>query len=77
MLNLSEEHDLKDVEVNITLKDENDKLKEFMRNSGVYLIKEQLNTYIRLLKEEFSRGLILPLKNGNDTRQTERAITPN
>lgn len=50
--NLSEEHEPKDVDVNITIKDsKQDKLKEFMRKEGVKQIREQLGKYIALLKE--------------------------
>jgi activator of HSP90 ATPase len=34
-----------------------------MKKQGEILIREKLGEYIRLLKEEFSQGLILPTKN--------------
>ncbi|RMZ93971.1 activator of 90 kDa heat shock ATPase -like protein, partial [Brachionus plicatilis] len=65
--NLSEEHDAKDVDVNITMTNDNKqpKLKEFMYRQGTEKIREQLAKYITLLKEEFSQGLILPTKDSS------------
>lgn len=53
--NLSEEHDAKDVDVNISMTNENKqpKLKEFMYHEGTKKIREQLAKYITLLKEGF------------------------
>ncbi|CAF0724882.1 unnamed protein product [Brachionus calyciflorus] len=65
--NLSEEHDAKDVDVTITMNNENKspKLKEFMHRHGSEKIRGQLATYITLLREEFSQGLILPTKDSS------------
>jgi hypothetical protein len=44
-------------------KSKGDKLKEMMRKDGQPIIRAKLAEYIRLLKEEFSEGLILPTKD--------------
>jgi activator of HSP90 ATPase len=73
--NLSEEHEPKDVNINITIKDsKQDKLKEFMRTQGVKQIREQFGKYIFLLREEFSQGLILPTK---DSSSNSKDLTAN
>jgi len=60
--NLSEEYQPKEVDVTFTLKDnnKNEKLKDFARKEGLKRVREQLEKYLILLKEEFSQGLILP-----------------
>lgn len=42
--------------------DEAQRLKAFMHNVGKSEIRKQLKEYVRSLKEEFSKGLILPKK---------------
>lgn len=64
--NLSEENDLDEVEITITTEesgDESECLKQFMYNIGRSQIREQLGVYLRELREEFSKGLILPKKD--------------
>ncbi|KAF8790523.1 activator of 90 kDa heat shock protein ATPase homolog 1-like [Argiope bruennichi] len=64
--NLSEEHDMKDVDVNVHLETtgpEADVVKDMMRKTGSEVIRRQLSLYVNSLKEEFSRGLILPTKD--------------
>lgn len=60
--NLSEEHNPKDVDVTIMLKDEfkHEKLKEFMRKQGTKMIRDQFVKYLAELRDHFSQGLILP-----------------
>jgi activator of HSP90 ATPase len=41
-----------------------------MRKQGQIIIREKLGDYIRLLKEEFSQGLILPTKTTPNTSKT-------
>lgn len=63
--NLSEENDVSEVDMTVTIKgtgDEAQRVKAFMHNKGKDEIRKQLNEYIRSLKEEFSKGLILPKK---------------
>lgn len=64
--NLSEENDLDDVQIEITTSestDESHKLKQFMYNVGRDRIRKQLGVYLKELREEFSKGLILPKKD--------------
>lgn len=66
--NLSEENDLLDVEITVTIDESNDEsetLKQFMYNVGRDRVRQQLGAYIRELKEEYSKNLILP-KKGDD-----------
>ncbi|KAH8356943.1 hypothetical protein KR200_005627 [Drosophila serrata] len=66
--NLSEENDLSDVEITVTIDESNDEsetLKQFMYNVGRDRVRQQLGAYIRELKEEYSKNLILP-KKGDD-----------
>jgi activator of HSP90 ATPase len=60
--------------VNITFsieKSKGDKLKEMMKKDGEPLIRQKLGEYVRLLKEEFSQGLILPTKNSASTTNSK------
>lgn len=64
--NLSEENELDDIEITITVDQpckEAERLKQFMYNVGRSKIREQLGIYLRELREEFSKGLILPKKD--------------
>lgn len=64
--NLSEENDLDEVEITITAdesSDESERLKQFMYNIGRPQIRTQIGVYLRELREEFSKGLILPKKD--------------
>lgn len=76
--NLSEENDLDDVQIEITMNestDESHKLKQFMYNVGRDHIRKQLGIYLKELREEFSKGLILPKKddiiNKNNTVKSD------
>ncbi|XP_014365079.2 activator of 90 kDa heat shock protein ATPase homolog 1 [Papilio machaon] len=63
--NLSEENDVSEVDMTVTIKgsgEEAQRVKSFMHNFGRDEIRRQLKEYIRSLKEEFSKGLILPKK---------------
>jgi activator of HSP90 ATPase len=42
-----------------------------MKQKGEPLIREKLGEYVRLLKEEFSQGLILPTKNSSNTNNVK------
>lgn len=64
--NLSEENDIDDIDVEITIDESNEKsenIKTFMYNVGRDKIREQLNIYIKELRQEFSKGMILPKKD--------------
>lgn len=68
--NLSEEHAPEDVDVNVGLKEGHEEgfaVKEFIRTKGVEVIRQQLATYIKDLKSEYSRGMILPTKDDKST----------
>ncbi|KAJ8044334.1 Activator of 90 kDa heat shock protein ATPase-like 1 [Holothuria leucospilota] len=65
--NLSDENDADEIHVSITVKNntsEANRLKDLMRTEGIPLIKEKLGDYIKSLKQEFSRGMILPPASG-------------
>lgn len=75
--NLSEEHEIKDVDVNIyldTAGPESEILKDMMRATGLEIIRAKLADYVTALKEEFSKGLILPTKDDCNAEvvQTEK-----
>ncbi|GFG28734.1 hypothetical protein Cfor_06014, partial [Coptotermes formosanus] len=64
--NLSEENDVSEIDVVVSVKNsdpEADKLKEFLAKDGRNVISKQLDKYIVALKEEFSKGMILPKKD--------------
>lgn len=63
VLNLSEEYDASELDVSFTAestKDDSVEVKEFMRTKGVAPVQEALATYIKELKEEYGKNLILP-----------------
>ncbi|XP_055855659.1 activator of 90 kDa heat shock protein ATPase homolog 1 [Episyrphus balteatus] len=68
--NLSEEYNINEIEITITIDESNnedaDRLKQYMYNVGREVIRKQLGTYIKELKEEYSKGLILPRKGCED-----------
>ncbi|KAL7739785.1 hypothetical protein ACLKA6_018031 [Drosophila palustris] len=75
--NLSEENSLEDVEITVTIDESNDEsetLKQFMYNVGRDSIRKQLGVYIKELKEEYSKNLILP-KKGADGSDATAALT--
>lgn len=64
--NLSEENDLDDIDITISIdesSEQSERLKQFMYNIGRSQIRSQLGVYLRELREEFSKGLILPKKD--------------
>ncbi|XP_072932505.1 activator of 90 kDa heat shock protein ATPase homolog 1 [Epargyreus clarus] len=71
ILNLSEENDVTEVDMTVTIKgsgEEAQRVKTFMHNVGRDEIRKQLKEYIRSLKEEFSKGLILPKKGESSVK---------
>ncbi|KAL9703825.1 hypothetical protein quinque_007343 [Culex quinquefasciatus] len=63
--NLSEENDIDEVELTVSVDSSNnasEKLKQFMYNIGRDKIRKQLDTYVKQLKQDFAKGLILPKK---------------
>lgn len=64
--NLSEENDVDDIEVEIAIDSSNEaseNIKTFMYNVGRDKIRDQLSCYIKELRDEFSKGMILPKKD--------------
>eukprot|EP00054_Salpingoeca_dolichothecata_P016326 m.95532 g.95532 ORF g.95532 m.95532 type:complete len:362 (+) comp21927_c0_seq2:80-1165(+) len=64
--NLSEENDPDEIEVQVSMKSESTperrKVKELLRIKGTPAIQDQIGKYIKLLKTEFSKDMILPSK---------------
>lgn len=78
--NLSEENDLNDIEITITIDESNDEseiLKKFMYDIGRDQIRKVLGEYIKELKEEYSKNLILPKKNEDTFLKTDCNSKPN
>jgi activator of HSP90 ATPase len=70
--NLSDENEIDEVNITFSIeKSKGDKLKEMMKKDGEPLIRQKLGEYVRLLKEEFSQGLILPTKNSASTTNSK------
>jgi len=66
--NLSDENSIDEVNITFSIeKSKAEKLKDLMKKDGEPLIRERLGEYVRLLKEEFSQGLILPTKTTSNT----------
>jgi activator of HSP90 ATPase len=64
--NLSEENDLDEIDITVTIDESNDKsevLKQFMYNIGRVKIREQVGKYITSLKNDYAKNLILPKKD--------------
>lgn len=64
--NLSEENDVDEVELTVSLDNSNpasEKVKLFMYNVGREKLRNQLDRYIRELKADFAKGLILPKRD--------------
>lgn len=64
--NLSEENDLDEIDITVTVNDSNEKsevLKQFMYNIGRGKIREKVGEYIRSLKCDYAKNLILPKKD--------------
>ncbi|XP_067628243.1 activator of 90 kDa heat shock protein ATPase homolog 1 [Eurosta solidaginis] len=77
--NLSEENEIDDVEITITIDESNDEsenLKQFMYNIGRDVVRKQLALYIKELKEEYSRNLILPKKGEENAITTPKVKQP-
>lgn len=59
------------LQMTVTIKgsgEEAQRVKAFMHNVGKKQIRVQLEEYIRSLKEEFSKGLILPKKGESSVK---------
>ena len=72
--NLSDENEIHEVNITFSVeKSKGDKLKEMMRKDGEPIIRQRLGEYVRLLKEEFSQGLILPTKTSTTITTNSKA----
>lgn len=68
--NLSDENDVDEFDVGVSVNDDDKKshpeiseaLKEMIRKEGAHLIRAKCGEYIKMLKTEFSGGVILPTK---------------
>ena len=71
--NLSDENTIDEVTMTFAVdKTKGEKLKEMLRKDGPAAIRKQMAEYVRLLKEEFSQGLILPTKDSTNERRKSR-----
>jgi activator of HSP90 ATPase len=74
--NLSDENEIHEVTITFSIeKSKGEKLKELMKQDGEPIIRQKLGEYVRLLKEEFSQGLILPTKTSANTNNTKIVST--
>ncbi|XP_074652499.1 activator of 90 kDa heat shock protein ATPase homolog 1-like [Tubulanus polymorphus] len=77
--NLSEENSAEEIDISVSTKDNSDPaytLKQIVHLKGSFLIRNQLAKYITGLKEEFSKGMILPSKDkttNSNERKEEKA----
>ncbi|CAF1489411.1 unnamed protein product, partial [Didymodactylos carnosus] len=75
--NLSDENSIDEVNVSFSIeKEKAQKFKELMITHGTPIIRHRLGEYVRLLKEEFSQGLILPTKDKIVSSSVERKPPP-
>ncbi|XP_021379677.1 activator of 90 kDa heat shock protein ATPase homolog 2-like [Mizuhopecten yessoensis] len=78
--NLSEENEADEVNFEVTIDkttDESYKVKEMMRKKGQDLVRKQIAKYMKELKEEYGKGIVLPTKGSATTTATEKKHTEN
>lgn len=76
--NLSDENDIDEIDVSVTVNDEDrklhpevaDALKEMVRKHGAGILRSKCQQYIQMLKTEFSAGVILPKKTEDNQPKT-------
>lgn len=76
--NLSEENSVSEIEINISLKEPSNEatiVKDFLYHHGRSKIREKLEKYIKDLKDEFSKGMILPKKE-TDNSPKSTSVNP-
>lgn len=76
--NLSEENDLDEIDITVTVDESNEKtevVKQFMYNVGRSKIREQIGKYMTSLKSDYAKNLILPKKE--DVQVTFRVLKLN
>uniref|UniRef100_U5EP77 Putative response to stress n=1 Tax=Corethrella appendiculata TaxID=1370023 RepID=U5EP77_9DIPT len=74
--NLSEENDVDEIDIQVTINESNEiseKIKLFMYNIGRDRLRKQVAAYVKSLKEDFAKGLILPKKD-DPNAATQTAI---
>jgi len=77
--NLSEENDVDEVDVNISITsggETAEKFKEFLRKKGTNIIQERLGEYLTSLKKEYAQDVILPTKGQAVTKSSKTIVTP-
>ncbi|KAK4337412.1 hypothetical protein RND71_044142 [Anisodus tanguticus] len=78
--NLSEENDPKEIDVIVSYSensenDSNNLIKELFRTKGASLIQDKLAVYIKELKEEYAKDLILPSKDSKKQNDVTKSVT--
>lgn len=76
--NLSEENDIDEVEITIQIDESNElneRIKAFMYNIGRDKIREQLDKYVKTLKLDYSKDLILPSKDDKNAVKPDAVKT--
>lgn len=77
--NLSEENDVDEVDVNISITsggETAEKFKEFLRKKGTKIIQERLGEYLNALKKEYAQDVILPTKGQAVTKSSKTIVSP-
>ena len=72
--NLSDENDVDEIDVGVTITEDDmkaepdlsDSVKQMIRRVGTPLLRVKCEQYVKMLKNEFSGGVILPTKTTND-----------
>lgn len=78
--NLSEENDADEINFEVTIDESNDescKLKEVMRKKGQDIVREKMAIYMKELKEEYGKGVVLPTKGSCTVATTEKKHSNN
>ncbi|CAH8446670.1 unnamed protein product [Heterobilharzia americana] len=73
ILNMSDEYTVDELDTNISCtssSSDGDLMRGFVKLAGIDCIKSKLEQYLKLLKEEYGRDLILPTKNEADGKPT-------
>ncbi|CAH8831745.1 unnamed protein product [Trichobilharzia szidati] len=73
ILNMSDEYTVDELDTNVSCTTSSlsgDLMRTFVKSAGVECIKSKLKEYLKLLKEEYARDLILPTKNDTNGKPT-------
>lgn len=82
--NLSDENDTDEIDVSVTINEDDlkaepdlaDSLKQMIRAVGTPIIRAKCEQYVKMLKNEFSGGVVLPTKTTNDKTSVPNAQPP-